>query len=129
ILVILRSPFLDAGLSLFVLRQISLSVLSRSFFQKSNMSPIFWLNCLPIQLNELERQYIQYYCPTLNQSKIPQKKLLPSFQMLTLSLKKLNERVLVFGVCPASEKLPLKTIVIGQYGSVKAKTLYQSQIF
>jgi hypothetical protein len=33
--------------------------------------------------------------------------------MLTLSLKKLNERVLVFGVCPASERLPLKTIVIG----------------
>ena len=74
---------------------------------------LFWLNCLPIQLNELERLYIQYYCPTLNQSKVPQKKLLPSFQMLTLSLKKLNERVLVFGVCQKSEKLPLKTIVIG----------------
>ncbi|RCJ31824.1 endonuclease [Nostoc punctiforme NIES-2108] len=74
---------------------------------------LFWLNCLPIQLNELERLYIQYYCPTLNQSKVPQKKLLPSFQMLTLSLKKLNERVLVFGVCPDSERLPLKTIVIG----------------
>lgn len=74
---------------------------------------LFWLNCLSTELNELERQYIQFYCPTLNQTKVPQKKLLPSFQMLTLSLKKLNERVLVFGVCPVSEKLPLKTIVIG----------------
>jgi len=74
---------------------------------------LFWLNCLSTELNELEKQYIQFYCPTLNQTKVPQKKLLPSFQMLTLSLKKLNERVLVFGVCSASEKLPLKTIVIG----------------
>ncbi|MBD2616519.1 GIY-YIG nuclease family protein [Nostoc punctiforme FACHB-252] len=74
---------------------------------------LFWINCLSTELNDLERQYIQFYCPTLNQTKVPQKKLLPSFQMLTLSLKKLNERVLVFGVCPVSEKLPLKTIVIG----------------
>lgn len=48
---------------------------------------LFWINCLSTELNDLERQYIQFYCPTLNQTKVPQKKLLPSFQMLTLSLK------------------------------------------
>ncbi len=41
ILVILRSPFLYTGLSLFVIRHIFLTVLSRGFFQKSNTSPIY----------------------------------------------------------------------------------------
>jgi hypothetical protein len=72
---------------------------------------LFWLGCAQNQLNELERQYIEYYCPTLNQTKVPERQIVPSFQMLTLSLKKLNERVLGFGVCPANDK-HLKTLIL-----------------
>lgn len=73
---------------------------------------LFWLACHQSELNELERQYIDYYCPVLNQTKIPEQKIIPSFQMLTLSLKKLNERVIAFGVCPANNQ-QLKTLVLG----------------
>jgi hypothetical protein len=73
---------------------------------------LFWFGCLQSQLNELERQYIEYYCPTLNQTKVPERQIIPSFQMLTLSLRKLNERVIGFGVCPANEQ-QLKTLLLG----------------
>ncbi|MBW4583575.1 MAG: GIY-YIG nuclease family protein [Tildeniella nuda ZEHNDER 1965/U140] len=73
---------------------------------------LFWLGCAQNQLNDLERQYIEYYCPTLNQTKVPERQLVPSFQMLTLSLKKLNERVICFGVCPADNQR-LKTLIFG----------------
>lgn len=73
---------------------------------------LFWLNCAQNQLNELERQYIEYYCPTLNQTKVPERQIVPSFQMLTLSLMKLNKRVFAFGVCPADTQ-QLKTLVLG----------------
>ena len=73
---------------------------------------LFWLSCAQNQLPDLERQYIEYYCPTLNQTKVPERQIVPSFQMLTLSLKKLNERVLVFGVC-AADNQRLKTLILG----------------
>lgn len=73
---------------------------------------LFWLGCAQNQLNDLEHQYIEHYCPTLNQTKVPERQIVPSFQMLTLSLKKLNERVLVFGVCPADDQR-LKTLILG----------------
>ncbi|MHC5718588.1 MAG: hypothetical protein ACYTX0_42585, partial [Nostoc sp.] len=41
-LVVLRSRLVDAGFSLFAIRQTYLTVLSRSFFHKSNMIPIAW---------------------------------------------------------------------------------------
>jgi hypothetical protein len=72
---------------------------------------LFWLSCDRDRLNELERQYIEYYCPSLNQTKVPERQLVPSFQMLTLSLKKLNERVLGFGVFPADNQ-HLKTLIL-----------------
>nr|WP_228024950.1 GIY-YIG nuclease family protein [cf. Phormidesmis sp. LEGE 11477] len=64
---------------------------------------LFWLTCPQHQLQELERQYIEYYCPTLNQTKLPNRPLIPSSQMLSRSLKKLNSRLLGFGVCPAQD--------------------------
>jgi hypothetical protein len=73
---------------------------------------LFWLACTQSELNELERQYIEHYCPVLNQTKVPERKIIPSFEMLTLSLKKLNERVIGFGVCPANNQ-QLKTLVLG----------------
>lgn len=73
---------------------------------------LFWLNCIQSQLNELERQYIEHYCPILNQTKVPKRQIVPSFQMLTLSLKKLNERVLGLGVISADNQR-LKTLVLG----------------
>jgi predicted GIY-YIG superfamily endonuclease len=73
---------------------------------------LFWFSCVQNQLNDLERQYIEYYCPTLNQTKVPERSTVPSFQMLTLSLKKLNERVLGFGICPADNQR-LKTLILG----------------
>lgn len=73
---------------------------------------LFWLSCTPSQLNDLERQYIEHYCPTLNQTKVPDRQIVPSFQMLVLSLKKLNERVIGLGVCP-TENQKLKTVVLG----------------
>lgn len=72
---------------------------------------LFWFTCDQGQLNELERQYIEYYCPVLNQTKVQERQIVPSFQMLTLSLKKLNERVLGFGVCSASDQR-LKTLLL-----------------
>ncbi len=77
---------------------------------------LFWLSCAQSQLNELERQYIEYYCPTLNQTKVPERQIVPSFQMLTLSLKKLNERVFGFGVCPADNQR-LKTLILGYFAN------------
>lgn len=73
---------------------------------------LFWLACNQSDLNDLERQYIEHYCPVLNQTKVPGRKIVPGFQMLTLSLKKLNERVICFGVCPANNR-QLKTLVLG----------------
>jgi len=73
---------------------------------------LFWLSCSQNQLQDLERQYIERYCPTLNQTKVPSRQIVPSFQMLTLSLKKLKERVIGIGVCPADEQR-LKTLVLG----------------
>jgi hypothetical protein len=73
---------------------------------------LFWLGCVQNQLNDLEHQYIEYYCPTLNQTKVPDRPIIPSFQMLTLSLKKLNKRVIGFGVCPADNQR-LKTLILG----------------
>ncbi|MBD2077360.1 GIY-YIG nuclease family protein [Phormidium sp. FACHB-592] len=96
----------------------------RNRWQKHHRSPqleainkrcevrLFWLSCAQKELNELEQQYIEYYCPTLNQTKIPERQLIPSFQMLTLSLKKLSERVICFGVCPADNQ-QLKTLFLG----------------
>jgi hypothetical protein len=77
---------------------------------KRNEVNLFWLSCTQHQLNDLERQYIEYYCPVLNQTKVPDRQIVPSFQMLTLSLKKLNERVIAFGVCPANSQ-HLKTLM------------------
>jgi excinuclease UvrABC nuclease subunit len=73
---------------------------------------LFWLSCSQNQLQDLERQYIEHYCPTLNQTKVPNRQIVPSFQMLTLSLKKLKERVIGIGVCPADDQR-LKTLVLG----------------
>lgn len=73
---------------------------------------LFWLSCAQNQLNELERQYIEYYCPTLNQTKVPERQIVPSSQVLTLSLKKLNDHILGFGVCPANNQR-LKTLLLG----------------
>jgi hypothetical protein len=79
---------------------------------KRNEVNLFWLSCDRHQLNDLEGQYIQYYCPVLNQTKVPDRQIVPSFQMLTLSLKKLNERVIGFGICPANGQ-HLKTLILG----------------
>jgi GIY-YIG catalytic domain len=79
---------------------------------KRNEVNLFWLSCTQHQLNDLERQYIEYYCPVLNQTKVPDQQIVPSFQMFTLSLKKLNERVIGFGVCPANGQ-HLKTLILG----------------
>lgn len=79
---------------------------------KRNEVYLFWLTCTQNQLNDLERQYIEHYCPVLNQTKVPQRQIVPSFQMLTLSLKKLNERVIGFGMCPANGQ-HLKTLILG----------------
>jgi hypothetical protein len=73
---------------------------------------LFWLACNQSELNKLERQYIEHYCPVLNQTRVPERKIIPSFQMLTLSLKKLNERVIGFGLCPANNQ-QLKTLIFG----------------
>lgn len=73
---------------------------------------LFWLQCSAHQLDELERQYIEHYCPTFNQTKVPQRKIVPSYQTLTLSLEKLNHRILGLGVCPATNQ-QLKTLILG----------------
>ena len=72
---------------------------------------IFWLTCAQSQLPVLERQYIEHYCPVLNQSKVPVRQFAPSAQMLSLSLKKLSDRLIGFGVCKASD-LKLKTLIL-----------------
>lgn len=79
---------------------------------------LFWLSCAQNQLNDLEHQYREYYCPTLNQTKVPEQQIVPSFQILTLSLKKLNERVIGFGVCPADNQ-QLKTLILGYLGDYR----------
>lgn len=79
---------------------------------KRNEVNLFWLSCTQNQLKDLERQYIEYYRPALNQTKVPDRPIVPSFQILTLSLKKLNERVIGFGVCPANGQ-HLKTVILG----------------
>jgi hypothetical protein len=73
---------------------------------------LFWLECPEDQLNALESEYIDYYCPTLNQTKVPDKPIIPSFEMLTLSLKKLQEKVIVMGICPGDSKIRLKMIIL-----------------
>lgn len=73
---------------------------------------LFWLECHEHQLNALESEYIEYYCPTLNQTKVPNRPIIPSFQMLTLSLQKLQEKVIVMGICPGDSKIRIKMIVI-----------------
>lgn len=73
---------------------------------------LYWLDCYPDILNDLERQYIEHYCPTLNQTKVPQRQIVPSFRMLTQSLQKLNRRIIGFGVCPASDR-QLKILLLG----------------
>ncbi|GBO55468.1 hypothetical protein APA_3619 [Pseudanabaena sp. lw0831] len=73
---------------------------------------LFWLVCTQNQLNDLESQYIEHYCPILNQTKVPERQIVPSFQMLTQSLKKLNERILGFGIC-AADNQRLTTLIFG----------------
>ena len=53
---------------------------------------LFWLACPPHQLQMLERQYIDHYGPVLNQTKLPHRRLVPSSQILTHTLEKLNSR-------------------------------------
>ena len=64
---------------------------------------LYWLACPQPQLQTLERQYIDHYGPTLNQTKLPNRPLIPSSQMLSRTLEKLNSRVLGFGFCPTHE--------------------------
>lgn len=78
---------------------------------------LFWLTCPQKELNELERQYIEYYCPVLNQTKVPEQRIIPSFQMLTLSLNKLNERVIGLGTCSATDQ-QLKLLILGYLAAV-----------
>ena len=73
---------------------------------------LFWLSCNQNQLKELETQYIEHYCPTLNQTEVPKQPIVPSFEMLTQSVKKLNERVIGVGVSPADNH-QLKTVILG----------------
>ena len=69
---------------------------------------LFWLACPSSQLQVLERQYIDYYGPTLNQTKLPNRPLIPSSRMLTRTLEKLSSRLLCFGFCPAhTQGLPI----------------------
>lgn len=72
---------------------------------------LFWLACPPEQLAELEAQYIDYYCPAFNQSKVPNQPFTSSNKMLSLSLKRLSDRLLCFGICPASNG-QLRTLVL-----------------
>lgn len=77
---------------------------------------LFWFTCDSDKLNKFERLYIEHYSPVLNQTKVPERKIIPSFRMLTLSLQRLRERVIGFGVCPASGQ-QLKTLVLGYLGA------------
>lgn len=72
---------------------------------------IFWLVCAQHQLPELERQYIDHYCPVLNQSKVPLQQFVPSAEILSLSLKKLSDQLLGFGISVATD-YQLKTLVL-----------------
>jgi len=72
---------------------------------------LFWLDCGQEQLSDLERNYIEYYCPILNQTRVPERQIVPSFQLLTLSLQKLSDRVIGFGICP-SESQQLKILTL-----------------
>lgn len=72
---------------------------------------LFWLSYPQNQLNDLEHQYIEYYCPTLNRTRVPNRQIIPSFQMLTLSLKKLSDRLIGVGVQEADNQ-KLKTLVL-----------------
>jgi hypothetical protein len=78
---------------------------------KKSEVKLFWLECHEHQLNALESEYIDYYCPTLNQTKVPNRPIIPSFEMLTLSLQKLQEKVIVMGVYPGDSKIRLRMIV------------------
>ena len=73
---------------------------------------LFWRTCAHSQLPMLERQYIDHYCPVLNQSKVPIRQFAPSAKTLSLSLKKLSDRLLCYGVCKASNHR-LKTLFLG----------------
>ena len=72
---------------------------------------IFWLVCEKSQLSMLEQQYIEHYCPLLNQSKVPVRQFTPSAKTLSLSLKKLSSRLICFGVWQPSAR-GLKTLVL-----------------
>lgn len=72
---------------------------------------LFWLSCPQNQLNNLEHQYIEHYCPNLNRTKVPDRQIIPSFQMLTLSLRKLSGRLIGFGV-HQSDNQRLKTLIL-----------------
>lgn len=65
---------------------------------------LFWLACPQSQLQTLERQYIDHYGPTLNQTKLPNRPIIPSSRMLSRTLKKLSSRLLCFGFCSAHEQ-------------------------
>lgn len=77
---------------------------------------LFWLSCPPHQLQALEQQYIEHYCPTFNQTRVPERLFIPSSRMLSLSLQKLHNRLLGFGVCPAHNR-GLKILLLGYLAS------------
>lgn len=77
---------------------------------------LFWLECNQNQLNEIEKQYINYYYPGLNNTKKPDRQIIPSFQTLNLSLKKLQEKVLVMGIS-ANDNQNIKRLIIFYLGA------------
>lgn len=83
---------------------------------------LFWLSCPQYQLQALEQQYIEHYCPTFNQTRVPERLFIPSSQMLSLSLKKLHNRLIGFGVCPAHDH-GLKILLLGYLASYQETRL------
>lgn len=88
--------------------------------EKKQAVELFWLVCEQSQLPALERQYIAYYAPALNQSKVPTQKFTPSSVVLATSLKKLRGRLLCVGL-DAERDPRLKTLVMA-YLSAPSET-------
>lgn len=75
-----------------------------SGINKRHVVRLFWLECHEFQLTELEKQYIEYYCPDLNQTRVPEQEIVPNFQMLKLSLSKISKRLMAIGLCEANNQ-------------------------
>jgi predicted GIY-YIG superfamily endonuclease len=68
-----------------------------------------WLDCRVIltQLEAMENHYISIYNPLLNRTQVPAKKITPSEVSLQVTLEKISKYVIIFGIKPGTDGIPV----------------------